>query len=197
MKQPQSEARKQWIEAGLRALRTAGPDAIRIDRLAAELGLTKGSFHHHFRGAEDFHRALCSWLDERQLALAAELRKTLSRSNPFDVMRSMSSRVDEALDPELDRNLRAWARSSGIARETLARIDRSRLELLEAAWSRLLDDPKAAKTAALLPHVAMIGATTVEPPLSRAQLVDLIEMLAALAPLVEGLVKKRKRKVKS
>src|SRR5579859_5070722 len=37
-----------WIEQGLRALATGGPDAVRIEPLAQALGVTKGSFYWHF-----------------------------------------------------------------------------------------------------------------------------------------------------
>ena len=37
-----------WIEAGLHALAVGGPDAVRIEPLAEELGITKGSFYRHF-----------------------------------------------------------------------------------------------------------------------------------------------------
>jgi hypothetical protein len=35
-----------------------GPSGLRIDRLCRRLGVSKGSFHHHFAGAGDFKQAL-------------------------------------------------------------------------------------------------------------------------------------------
>jgi AcrR family transcriptional regulator len=40
--------RTRWIEEGLRALATGGPDAIRVEALAQALGVTKGGFYGHF-----------------------------------------------------------------------------------------------------------------------------------------------------
>ena len=41
--------RAQWLSAGLEALRKGGVAAVRVERLAADVGVTKGSFYHHFR----------------------------------------------------------------------------------------------------------------------------------------------------
>ena len=40
--------RSTWIDAGLQALAAGGPDAVRVDLLAKELGVTRGGFYHHF-----------------------------------------------------------------------------------------------------------------------------------------------------
>ncbi|NEW37042.1 helix-turn-helix transcriptional regulator, partial [Nocardia cyriacigeorgica] len=37
-----------WIEQGLRALASGGPDAVRVEALAQSLGVTKGGFYGHF-----------------------------------------------------------------------------------------------------------------------------------------------------
>src|SRR3954471_5495105 len=40
--------RTSWIDQGLRALGVGGPDAVRIEKLAQALGVTKGGFYGHF-----------------------------------------------------------------------------------------------------------------------------------------------------
>ena len=39
----------QWLSAGLEALRKGGVGSVRVERLAGDVGITKGSFYHHFR----------------------------------------------------------------------------------------------------------------------------------------------------
>ena len=46
-----------WIDAALRAMAVAGPDGIAVDRLAKELGATRGSFYWHFPDRADLLRA--------------------------------------------------------------------------------------------------------------------------------------------
>ncbi|MFP5354956.1 MAG: TetR family transcriptional regulator [Gemmatimonadota bacterium] len=44
-----SVSRDQWLEAAVAALAEGGVAAVRVEVLAARLGVTKGSFHWHFR----------------------------------------------------------------------------------------------------------------------------------------------------
>src|SRR4051795_9994247 len=54
--------RSDWITAGLNALARGGPEAVRIEPLARELGATKGSFYWHFNDRAGLLEALLdSW----------------------------------------------------------------------------------------------------------------------------------------
>jgi hypothetical protein len=61
-------------------------------------------------------------------------------------------------------------------------VDRRRLESLEGIWSRILDDPAAVHTAALLPYLVGIGASLVQPPTPPDQLRRVYELLLGLVP---------------
>src|SRR5947199_1800329 len=45
---PTRTPRSGWVDEGLRALASGGPDAVRIEKLAQALGVTKGGFYWHF-----------------------------------------------------------------------------------------------------------------------------------------------------
>src|SRR2546423_11065147 len=47
MAAPTRTPRASWIEEGLVALGVGGPDAVRIEKLAQALGVTKGGFYWH------------------------------------------------------------------------------------------------------------------------------------------------------
>jgi Bacterial regulatory proteins, tetR family len=51
-----------WIEAGLRALSAGGVDAVRIELLAQQLNVTRGSFYWHFQDRQAFlEQMLDTW----------------------------------------------------------------------------------------------------------------------------------------
>src|SRR5688500_11754107 len=51
-----------WIEAAVRAISRGGVAAVAVDALAAELGITRGSFYWHFTDREALlHAALAHW----------------------------------------------------------------------------------------------------------------------------------------
>ena len=51
-------SKQAWLDEGLRTLADEGAPALRIDRLAGRLGLSKGSFYHHFDGMAGYKDAL-------------------------------------------------------------------------------------------------------------------------------------------
>src|SRR5258706_15046831 len=57
--------REEWIAAGLRAIAPQGADAVRGERLAETLGVTKGSFYLHFKDRDALLAALLHALEMR------------------------------------------------------------------------------------------------------------------------------------
>jgi AcrR family transcriptional regulator len=63
--------RSTWIEAGLAALASGGPDAVRVDLLAKALGVTRGGFYWHFASRQVFLDALLDAWAHRSTARGA------------------------------------------------------------------------------------------------------------------------------
>src|SRR3569833_3332924 len=47
-----------WLDAGLVLLAEQGAPSVTIERLSERLGLSKGSFYHHFKGMTGYRTAL-------------------------------------------------------------------------------------------------------------------------------------------
>jgi len=61
-------SRQAWIDAVLGALVDGGIEAVRIDRLCEKLGVTKGSFYHHFASRDDLLEAVTDYWAHTQTA---------------------------------------------------------------------------------------------------------------------------------
>ncbi|TPN86752.1 TetR/AcrR family transcriptional regulator [Aquimarina algicola] len=48
------KAKMQWIEEGYKMFSHRGPEGIKIEKLAREVGINKSSFYHHFADVEIF-----------------------------------------------------------------------------------------------------------------------------------------------
>ncbi|MGC2942227.1 MULTISPECIES: TetR/AcrR family transcriptional regulator [unclassified Brevibacterium] len=185
-----SSARQRWLEAGVAALSEEGSAAaVRIDRLAARLGLSRGSFYHHFAGAEDFKLALLDHLRDEQVTTFAGVAadgRTGDARGAKEASVTLISRLGAARSdlrrPRLEAALRAWALTDSDAARTQASIDENRLESIRAIWRQVTDDEEEVRLAALLPYVIAVGSAAIMPPLSDDDLHRLFERIITLVP---------------
>jgi AcrR family transcriptional regulator len=177
--------RSDWLEAGLAAVADDGPNGLRIDRLCRRLGVSKGSFHHHFAGAGDFKRALLAAYEALVVDALNQAIEQAPAATPKAALASLTAAITGTQSfyrTELEVAMRAWAFSEPEVRAVQERVDRRRLESLEGIWSRILDDPATVQTAALLPYLVGIGASLLQPPTPRDQLQRVYELLLGLVP---------------
>ncbi len=112
--------RTDWLSAGLTLLRDEGEHTLTIDRLCRAVGLSKGSFYHHFQHADAYRAALLDrW---EQLQTDAPIEQTAGASDPLQALRA----VIGPLDHPLELAVRAWAVRDGQARAALQRVDARR-----------------------------------------------------------------------
>ena len=175
------------MDEGLRVLAAEGAPGVRIDRIAARLGLSKGSFHHHFAGADGYKRDLLAHYEALSVdALESAIAGVGDDASTRDVLGALTAmiRVDDAglYRPELDVAVRAWSTTDPDVRAVQQRIDTTRIDALARVWSRTVPDAAEARRAALLPYLLAVGAAVVVPPVEVDDLRRLYELLLPLVP---------------
>ncbi|HKX15447.1 MAG TPA: TetR/AcrR family transcriptional regulator [Propionibacteriaceae bacterium] len=178
-------SRSDWIQAGLAAAADEGPNGLRIDRLCQHLGVSKGSFHHHFAGAADFKQALLATYEALVVEALDQAIERTAAETPKEALAGLTAAITSTegfYRPDLEVAMRAWAFSDPDVRAVQERVDTRRLASLQGIWSRILDDPAAVHTAALLPYLVGIGASLVQPPTPPDQLRSVYELLLGLVP---------------
>ena len=125
-----------WLRTALDIFVAEGIDAVRITRLAADLGVTRGSFYWHFRNREDLINSLVSyWKDKYTAAITASTAQATSLAD--GIFRFFETCIDAALfDPRLDLALREWARRSASIHALVASEDQARIDALCAFYER-------------------------------------------------------------
>ncbi|MEV6160220.1 TetR/AcrR family transcriptional regulator [Nonomuraea sp. NPDC052129] len=182
-----STARDRWLNEGLKVLAEEGEAGIRIDRIAARLNLSKGSFHHHFDGAEGYKKALLAHFEHLSIEM---FENAISEAGESAGARVILARLTKLVRPggtglyrpELDIAVRAWATWDADVRAVQTRLDEARLSALQRVWRSVVASDEEARTAALLPYLLAVGATVVFPPIDADQLRDLYEILLPLVP---------------
>lgn len=176
--------RDDWLDEGLRVLADEGAPGLRTDRIAARLGLTKGSFFHHFRGAADYRRALLVHYRDRAIAQVGAATNALADAPPEAAFAGLRARAADLLDQPLETAVRAWAFQDDDARAAQGAIDAARLDALTSVWARLVGEGDEARVAALVPHLVVIGATMALPATDAADLDRVFGLLEQLVPHV-------------
>ena len=119
-----------WIEAATQVLVDQGIDHVRVDVLATQLAVTRGSFYWHFRDREDLlRRVLQAWRESatEQLTRRLETASTDPREQLRDVISLPFRGRAAARAARIELAIRAWARRDEMARQAVDEADASRI----------------------------------------------------------------------
>lgn len=155
MAPPIRTPRSEWIRQGLRALAEGGPDTVRIEPLARELGVSRGGFYWHF---EDREALLAAMLDTWERATTEEVAERLD-SEGGDITAKLR-RLVTLTSPSVvktDLAIRDWARRDHAVAERLRRVDNRRMGYLRALFDGLSADPGEVEAQCLLTFSLLIG----------------------------------------
>ena len=121
--------RERWIEQGLTALAAGGPDAVRVEVLAKQLGVTKGGFYGYFAD----RRALLDEVLDTWESRSTERVLEQVEHEGGDAMERSRRAAELTFSPELrpiDLAVRDWARRDTAVAERLQRVDNVRIAYL-------------------------------------------------------------------
>ena len=148
--------RTSWIDAGMRALAAGGPDAVRIDVLAQELGVTRGGFYWYFGGREAFLEEMLDEWEHRCTASTLEQVDSEGGDARQKVWRAGMLTFSKDLLP-IDLAVRDWARRDRAVAKRLRRVDNSRIEYLRALISSFCPDDDEVEARSMLAFSLAIG----------------------------------------
>lgn len=173
--------RTEWLEAGLELLADEGAPAVTIERLTGKLGVTKGSYYHHFKGAAGFRTALLEYFEAQ---FTTRLIDTVERKPDAEPAAKLQHLLKLVLsDPGSDRleiAVRAWALQDAEVRAAQERVDRARTEYLRELCQGLKTDVDPDRLAQLL-YLILIGGEQVLPSVPKSDLREIYAMTLQLA----------------
>lgn len=182
---------RDWIAAGFRALTTGGPQAIKIEAIARDLHVSKGSFYWHFKDVPSFKLAMLShWAEVATQNVISEI--TGGDADPRGQLRQLiriatGDRSDPYGGKLVEAAIRDWARYDANAAETLKTVDMQRLQFLRKLLAVSGISASHAPTIAGILYGALIGLEQ----LTHHKLADartyLLVLLDILLSTVDGL----------
>ncbi len=166
--------RSSWIDAGLRALASGGPDAVRVELLAQELGVTRGGFYWHFRDRQDLLDQILDTWERRSTDEAMERAESEGGDAGRRARRAGALTFSKDALP-VDLAIREWARHDPSVAERLRRVDNRRMDYLRSLIGTHCTDPDQVEARSMLAFSLAIGSHVIaadHPALDRDRVVE-------------------------
>ena len=119
-----------WVATAKNALIKDGIKGVKVDLLARDLGITRGSFYWHFNNRQDLLDALIDhWRHSNSKPMLEAIRRAGARGLQED-FRHVDNLWFEEHDyhPKYDAAIRDWARTDEIVANAVHDVDRIRID---------------------------------------------------------------------
>lgn len=131
-------SRADWLIAARDALVSEGKDAVKVERLAKKLNVTRGGFYWHFRDRDDLLDALLrSWERETNVLFEQALQGDHADGVSEFCALCRSWINEDVYNPVYDSAVRDWARVSKRAEKAVKRVDRRRIDIIKRIFSNM------------------------------------------------------------
>lgn len=150
--------RETWIDAALTALASGGPEAIRVEALATDLGVSKGGFYWHFKGRPALiDEMLDAWERRAVSDVIAEVE-----GDPGDPGVKLRHLFELAADAPaemmpVELAVRNWARRDKAVAARLKRVDNRRMDYLRRLFGPICADDEEVEARSILAFSLFIG----------------------------------------
>ena len=138
--------RDEWIGAAAQAMSDGGLEAVRVEAIARDLSVTKGSFYWHFKDRPALLEAV---LERWEEAARSSLEAAAAQPTPEQRIGSLFRQLARPTGGLSDAEVRAWARRERAVAERVAEMELRRVvflkEQLSAMGASLVDAHRRAE----------------------------------------------------
>lgn len=162
------------LDAGLNLLETESIQRLTISALCKRLGVTKGSFYHHFKNREDYlDRMLEHWV---QVWTVTRMKEFGTSGNALErYKRMVNVAIHYPMNVEI--SIRAWAQQDKLAMKYLQQVDSIRIEYLRSIFEELCGDKERAVLLSKIDYMLFVGSRMVSPPIMGEEGFEIVKML--------------------
>ncbi len=151
--------RQNWIDQGSKVLAESGVEAVRVEPLAKQMGVTKGSFYWHFKNRADLLEAILQdWI-------AAETNSIIEQVDRIEgnVIAKLLHLFELAIedDSQVENAIRAWSANDEKIAEILQQVDRRRINYTRDLFIEAGFSPFEAMVRARMIYYFLVGESIV------------------------------------
>ena len=175
---PKHLSRGDWLEQGLQLLSNEGPQHLKIDTLCEAMGVTKGSFYHHFKHHAAYVSAL---LEHWKTTYTQQLIEAVAAIDDPHVQCRRLSELLYLKDMRPEVAMRAWANSHAEVAASLHAVDAQRMAYLVGLAQRMGATEAQAVLLAKMSYAQLVGMQHLQAFISPADAVQMDHSLQAMA----------------
>lgn len=147
--------REAWIEEALKAVADGGPDAVRVEALAASLGVSKGGFYWHYKDRQALlAEMLASWEKTWTEDVITEVEG--SSDDPRQKLRRLFE-LAKSGNFAVELALRDWSRRDRTVESLLRRVDNRRMDYLRSLFGEFCPREEEVEARSMLTFSLFIG----------------------------------------
>ncbi|MCJ7625721.1 MAG: TetR/AcrR family transcriptional regulator [Anaerolineaceae bacterium] len=162
--------KQDWLETGMMILGQAGINGLTIERMTMEMGVTKGSFYHHFKNAQVFEEQLIAYWANQYLSTSAETPgSSVELLALLDTI--MEGTFGSITEPEVA--IRFWAYRDENVRSHVEGVDAVRLGFVRKVFRSMVRDETQAQMMADMLFAMMIGSIMALPRIPSGRVLDM------------------------
>lgn len=161
-----------WIDAAVRHIIKESMSDIRVEKLARDLGVTKGSFYWHFRNHQHLLQRVLEQWTERATIRVTEWSKSGNASGVERITRLLELPSNVSADnhgADIELAVRSWARRDETAADIVTKIDKMRLNNFVELISELGFAGEEARQRAAIALAFMLGDSFLKSGMSQTE----------------------------
>ena len=164
--------REAYFAGALEVLAKQGFTGLNVGALCRGLGVTSGSFYHHFGGWPVFVEQLLAHWENRQVRILRE--GNFGTGGPLADFAALMD-LTLGLPHEAEAAIRAWAMNDETVRAAQKRVDSARLRTVGKAVEGIVGDRALARTLTSLGMAMLVGHQQLASAGEHGELAELLE----------------------
>ncbi|MEA2116473.1 MAG: TetR/AcrR family transcriptional regulator [Thermodesulfobacteriota bacterium] len=129
-------SKNQWLAKALDMFETDGFEAVKIEKLAKQLGTSRSGFYYHFKNRQDLLQHLLAYWAEEYTSVITD-NQNLQNLDAEQRLWTTMELVREKKLPKYDLAMTAWAKVDPIVRKVVKKVVKMRLDYTRSIFREL------------------------------------------------------------
>lgn len=128
--------RDDWLRIAVEILARDGISAVTVNALSIQIGVTRGSFYHHFKDRKDLSREMLSFWASKWTTSIREDVSALDLDG-YQSLYVLMQLIRHRKAADYDIAIRSWALHDPLARRVVTKVDNIRLDYIRGLFQKI------------------------------------------------------------